>query len=212
MKSIQRGLFIVFEGCDHTGKSTQARLLSEALRKAGHTVENIAFPNRETETGHLLDQYLKSKTALEDHAVHLLFSANRWEAAPRILSELGKGTTIIADRYAYSGVAFSASKSLDFKWCQQCDVGLPEPDLLLYLSASADVVARRGKFGSERYERSEFQENVLRNYEVFAQLEKERGRWVEIDANKSESEVHNDILGSVFTALHFTSFVPCMSR
>ncbi|XP_037794121.1 uncharacterized protein LOC119589594 [Penaeus monodon] len=46
------------------------------------------------------------KKDLEDHAIHLLFSANRWELLPKILSELKSGTSIIVDRYAFSGVAF----------------------------------------------------------------------------------------------------------
>lgn len=201
MKSLRRGLFIVLEGCDHTGKSTQARLLTEALKKAGHKVRSIAFPNRASATGQLLDKYLKGEASLEDHAVHLLFSANRWEAAPELLSALAEGTTVIADRYAQSGVAFSAAKSLDLKWCQQCDVGLPQPDLLIYLSASADVVARRGGFGAERYERLEFQETVLKNYGTLASMEKGGGRWVDVDANKEVEEVHRDIFCTVLTAL-----------
>lgn len=47
---------------------------------------------------------------LSDEAIHLLFSANRWERANNIMKLLEAGTTLIVDRYCYSGVAFSASK------------------------------------------------------------------------------------------------------
>ncbi|XP_029825426.3 thymidylate kinase [Ixodes scapularis] len=201
MKSIQRGLFVVFEGCDRTGKTTQIKLLSESLSKLGHKTETIAFPNRSTTTGTLLDSYLKASTDLDDHAVHLLFSANRWEAAPSLLSTLARNTTVIADRYAYSGVAFSAAKSLEFRWCQQCDVGLPEPDLILYMSVPPETLAARGGFGEERYENSSFQEKVRANYNRLASLEAKGGRWIEVDCSKNVQEVHQIIESVVLEAL-----------
>ncbi|CAN7947098.1 unnamed protein product [Ixodes hexagonus] len=201
MKSVKRGLFVVFEGCDRTGKTTQIKLLSESLGRLGHKTETIAFPNRSTTTGKLLDSYLKASTNLDDHAVHLLFSANRWEVAPSLLSTLARNTTVIADRYAYSGVAFSAAKSLDFTWCQQCDVGLPEPDLVLYMTASPEALEARGGFGEERYENSAFQEKVRANYDRLASLESKVGRWVEIDCSKSVEDVHHAIKSVILEAL-----------
>lgn len=47
---------------------------------------------------------------LPDEAIHLLFSANRWERAKNIIQSLENGITVIVDRYCYSGVAFSAAK------------------------------------------------------------------------------------------------------
>jgi dTMP kinase len=45
-----------------------------------------------------------------DEAIHLLFAANRWEMKEQILKDLKEGTTLICDRYAFSGVAYSAAK------------------------------------------------------------------------------------------------------
>ena len=77
-----RGAFICFEGIDHSGKSTQARRVAERLAAepgcAG--VRVVTFPDRTSPTGVLINGYLtdKSKT-LDDHVVHLLYAANRWE-------------------------------------------------------------------------------------------------------------------------------------
>lgn len=49
-------------------------------------------------------------------------------------------------------------------WCKQPDVGLPKPDLILFLQLSPEEAAERGNFGNERYENSSFQEKVLQSY------------------------------------------------
>ncbi|XP_077927737.1 thymidylate kinase isoform X2 [Halichoerus grypus] len=75
----RRGALIVLEGVDRAGKSTQSRKLVAALCAAGHRAELLRFPERSTEIGKLLSSYLEKKSEVEDHSVHLLFSANRWE-------------------------------------------------------------------------------------------------------------------------------------
>lgn len=70
----KRGAFIVFEGVDRSGKTTQAKLLADRLQ-----AHHIRFPDRSTGIGSIIDRYLRKEVELEDHAVHLLYSANRWE-------------------------------------------------------------------------------------------------------------------------------------
>ena len=68
------------------------------------------FPDRTTNIGIIINSYLSCEKELDDHAIHLLFSANRWEIEKEIVSTLMSGTSVFLDRYAYSGVAFSAAK------------------------------------------------------------------------------------------------------
>lgn len=177
-------MFIVFEGVDRSGKTTQARLLVERLRKSGTRVRAERYPNRETAIGKMLDAYLKSESDIDDHAVHLLFAANRWECAGALRSALDAGETIVADRYAASGAVFSAAKGLDFLWCKAPDVGLPKPDLVLYLDLPHADAAQRGAFGTERYECAEMQTRVRELYE-----EHYCDGWVRVDASGTEAEV-----------------------
>jgi len=74
-----RGAFILFEGVDRCGKTTQAKRLAEALSSSGKGSAFMRFPDRDTAIGAQLNAYLTSAAELDDHAVHLLFSANRWE-------------------------------------------------------------------------------------------------------------------------------------
>lgn len=70
----------MFEGLDRSGKSTQSKLLADLLRKGGEKVEEIRYPNRESELGKMIGQYLTKKDfKMNNETIHLLFSANRWE-------------------------------------------------------------------------------------------------------------------------------------
>uniref|UniRef100_G3TLN9 Thymidylate kinase n=1 Tax=Loxodonta africana TaxID=9785 RepID=G3TLN9_LOXAF len=166
----RRGALIVLEGVDRAGKSTQSRKLVAALCAAGHRAELLRFPERSTEIGKLLNSYLEKKNEVEDHSVHLLFSANRWEQVPLIRNKLDQGVTLIVDRYAFSGVAFTAAKeNFSVDWCKQPDVGLPRPDLVLFLQLQLADAARRGGFGQERYEDRAFQERALHCFQQLMQ-------------------------------------------
>ncbi len=75
----RRGLFVVLEGADRVGKSTQAKLLAEALTKLyGTETYEVRFPDRTTTIGQSLSNYLGGKLDMNPHAVHLLFTANRF--------------------------------------------------------------------------------------------------------------------------------------
>ncbi|KAI6063156.1 Thymidylate kinase isoform X1 [Aix galericulata] len=106
--------------------------------------------------------------------------------------KLRQGVTLVVDRYAFSGVAFtSAKENFCVDWCKQPDIGLPKPDLILFLQLSPEEAAARGDFGSERYENSLFQEKVLKS---FYHLMKDKTlNWKMIDASKSIEDLHREI-------------------
>jgi dTMP kinase len=123
----------------------------------------------------MIDSYLQSKTEMDDHVIHLLFSANRWEKANWIKDTIAEGYTIICDRYVYSGMIYSAAKNnpeLDIGWARQCDEGLPRPDLVLFLDLDLEEAERRGGYGEEKYEKREMQERVK---ELFGALRYAKG-------------------------------------
>lgn len=82
------------------------------------------FPDRTTPIGKMINDFLTQKIELSHQAIHLLFSANRWEKSKFIEETLEKGTHIVCDRYWYSGAAYSSAKGLDFEWCLTPDKGL----------------------------------------------------------------------------------------
>ncbi|KAG1776658.1 thymidylate kinase [Suillus placidus] len=205
MSSSKRGAFIVIEGLDRSGKSTQASLLHnrlQDLQDAGATTPKVVllkFPDRTTAIGKMIDAYLRSESELDDHAIHLLFSANRWELASTITAHLAQGTIVLADRYAFSGIAFSARKGLPYEWCRAPEVGLPAPDLTLFFNISPEVAAARGGYGLERYEKEEVQKGVRQVFDKIGRAVQEEGegKWVEIDAGKNKEEVAEELWKAV---------------
>lgn len=186
---IKRGALIVFEGCDRAGKTTQCKKLVERLQRKNMKVKFMNFPNRETQSGQMIDAYLRKKENLTDEGIHLLFTVNRWEAKNEMEKELRAGTTIIVDRYSYSGVAYSSAKGLDFDWCKIPERGLLKPDLVLYLTLSEEASGRRKGFGEERYETSELQLKVNKMFERLI----EKPLWQVIDADKTENDLADEL-------------------
>uniref|UniRef100_A0A8C6RUI4 dTMP kinase n=1 Tax=Nannospalax galili TaxID=1026970 RepID=A0A8C6RUI4_NANGA len=111
---------------------------------------------------------------------------------PLIKAKLSQGVTLVVDRYAFSGVAFtSAKENFSLDWCKQPDIGLPKPDLILFLQLQLVDAATRGEFGHERYENGTFQERALL---CFQQLMSDKTlNWKVVDASKSIEDVHEEI-------------------
>ena len=217
-----RGLLIVVEGLDRSGKSTQTQLLTEALNSARHQrpTELWKYPNRETELGVIIDKYLRKKIEMDDHAVHLIFSANRWEFERKMREKLNSGTSLVVDRYAYSGVAYTAAKpGMDFEWCKQCDAGLIKPDLLVcyyinkfilsvirinlfvilikvFMDTKLVDVEKREGFGEERYENVDFQSKVYVNFKRLLDLNDNSNQLV-LNAKDTIENIHETILNRV---------------
>ncbi|KAL2825963.1 thymidylate kinase-domain-containing protein [Aspergillus cavernicola] len=190
-----RGALIVVEGLDRAGKSSQCEYLRNFLEESGLSVKYIRFPDRTTSIGRLIDGYLRGQSQLDDHSIHLLFSANRWELAKSIEADIANGINVIIDRYSYSGAVYSAAKanpSLSLEWAWTPEIGLPQPDLCLFLSISPEEAAKRGGFGGERYENETMQSRVRDLFKTLFDLQ--RGSDIRtVDAGRSLEEVSQDV-------------------
>lgn len=92
---IGRGAFILFEGIDRCGKTTQSALISKHCNLKSPS-ELIRFPDRKSSIGQLIDSYLQSTSNLNDQAIHLLFSANRWESSTGLEAKLNTGINLVS--------------------------------------------------------------------------------------------------------------------
>ena len=120
---------------------------------------------------------------------------------------LNSGTTIVCDRYSYSGVAFSAAKpGMDVDWCYAPEKGLPAPDAIVYLDLPVEKAMQRGQFGEERYEKEEFQKVVRDNF--FEMMKQQPELWTKIDADQSIEDVEKEIHTVVEKALEEAAAKP----
>lgn len=123
----------------------------KSLTDAGRQAIYMNFPNRFSPSGQLINAFLSNQRDFEQEAIHLLFTVNRWEYKREMEDLLRAGTSVIVDRYSYSGVAYSVAKGLDIEWCKATEANLLKPDMVLLLTLTDEAIRRRGGFGEERY-------------------------------------------------------------
>ncbi|KAJ2993445.1 hypothetical protein HDV02_002424 [Globomyces sp. JEL0801] len=157
---------------DRSGKTSQLELLANHIKNSkvfkfpNRYVTNINF--RQSITGSILDNYLKGQEA-NDEAVHLIFSANRWESKQQILDLLNSGITCLG---------------LDMEWCKNSDAGLLNPDLVLYFDIPPEQAAKRGVLDMQ-----------LKVREKFLQLKDDN--WHVVDADRDISIIHKEVCSLV---------------
>lgn len=151
-----RGKIITIEGPDASGKKTQTKLLIEALRRYGYSVETMSFPRYETPTGKKVRAYLNGEFGnmdeVDPHFAAQLYSDDRLAAKPDILELLNKGTILVFDRYTESNLGHQAAKFKDkdskkemIDWIRNLEndqMGLPKSDIVIYLSVPLDYMLK----------------------------------------------------------------------
>jgi dTMP kinase len=142
-----RGAFIVFEGIDGSGKSTQARLLAARLQDAGVPVHQTAEPTNGP-VGTLIRNGFNRRVDLDDRVIASLFVADRLDhitnAHDGMLGIVERGTTVLCDRYHLSSQAYQAS-DVGSDWIASSNsisTELMLPDLTIYLDAPRRIGSR----------------------------------------------------------------------
>lgn len=140
---MKRGLFVVLEGLEKCGKKTQSKLLKSYLESQGIACVEIEFPTRDSIIGQMIQDHKKDLYELHPRAVHLLFSAHRWEKQKEIENELRNGKCVICSRYVYSAIAYSCANGLDHAWCSFSEKEMLKPDLVVYLQIDPKELKKR---------------------------------------------------------------------
>jgi dTMP kinase len=191
-------LFVSLEGIDGSGKSTQARLLAEAL---GPETVAIREPGGTDAAERIRDLLADPEVELEPLAELLLFLAARADLTERVIRPaLEAGRDVVSDRFSDSSVAYQgAARGLGgpevIGLCDAATDGL-WPDLTLLLRIDPEVGLGRAD-GSDRFEAEglELQRAVAVAYDEIAQIASDRV--VAIDADGSVEEVHERIMEAV---------------
>lgn len=193
---MSQGIFIVVEGIDGTGKSTQSKRLAEWFRSRGREVVLSREPTdgpwgkklRESATTGRLSAEEELECFLNDRREHVELS---------IKPALAEGKVVILDRYYFSMMAYQGARGFDpAEIRRRNEVFAPQPDLLLILDLS--VESAHGRIGARGDTANEFEQRdtLSRCREIFLSLREEPFACV-IDAEPSLNEVTADILSMV---------------
>jgi dTMP kinase len=191
------GLFVTFEGIDRSGKSTQARMLVEAL---GESALAVREPGG-TELGERLRELLKGSVPLGAHAEALLFAAARAQLVAEVIRPaLESGRVVVSDRYLDSSLAYQgAARGLGVEDVARVNEWATEglvPDLTFLLDVDPAVAAARaGQADRFEDEGNTLQAAVARAYDELASADPRR--WRRIDASRPADEVHAEVVGVV---------------
>lgn len=198
---MERGKFIVFEGTDGTGKSTNARRAAEYLEGQGVPCLLTCEPT-DGEIGKLLRRFLKGEIEANEKAVAALFLADRLDHITKkggLLDALNAGTTVICDRYYLSSVAYNCpGESAEYvAELNRAALDLLSPDLTVYLDMPLEKLAERisKRDTTEIYETLEYQRKVKQRYEQGLALS--RGKVLRVNSNRDRLIVQAEIRAKI---------------
>ncbi|MFH1894932.1 MAG: dTMP kinase [Patescibacteria group bacterium] len=170
-KNPYSGKFIVLEGLDGSGISTQAELLFEYLKKQGKKVYLTSEPTRSL-IGGLIASQISNHWQSSPECLQLLFTADRaYHLEKEIVPLLKKGITVICVRYILSTLAYGNSEIDGGKWLAEINKKFILPDITFLLMVSPKICIKRIKkerFHEELFEKEEKLNKVYKNYLKFA--------------------------------------------
>ena len=194
-------MFIVFEGLDGSGSSTQAALLAENLEKLNKKVVQTKEPTTGT-IGRLVREYLQHKHSTSPKALQLLFASDREDHLHTLVRpNLAEGKIVISDRYLHSSIAFGARSDEEFNWLNDLYEDFQKPDLVFLLKVLPEECMKRIKGRGSEIELFEKEEVLRRVWENYAQLAQENDNIVLIDGMQSIEEIEQQILNIVQSKL-----------
>jgi dTMP kinase len=204
-----RGYFIVFEGCDGCGKTTQTELLRKAISEAtGHPCLYEREPNERNAAGAIIRSGLYGGVKFLTESMAYLHVADRLEHIEFMRPLVEKGTNIVCDRYYLSNMAYNTTSRIsmaDIYAMNKPCVESMKPDLFVFLDVSPEVSKKRrndNRADKEIYDGDDKQARVRANYLAAIDLLVSKGeKVIVVDASQDIDEVAEEVKKKAFEAL-----------
>jgi dTMP kinase len=192
-KMKKKGAFIVIEGLDGCGKTTQTKLLVEKLQE-NHDAIYTAEPSQGSIGVFIRTSILYREKRLPSAVEALLFAADRVDHVQNeVLPAMRQGKLVVSDRYLYSSLAYQGATGLSVDWIQRINEHALRPDLAIFIDVDPETVMRRLKPEKSVMEKLETQRKVREIYLQFV----EDGDLVRIDGNKPKKAVAQELHATV---------------
>lgn len=194
---MRQNKFIVFEGIDGSGKSTQAKLLQQKLNQAGHKTY-LTFEPTDSPIGSVIRNIFKRRIEAAHETIASLFVADRLDHLLNntngILKKLNEGYTVICDRYYLSSYAYQGAH-VDMDWVIQANsksAALLKADVTIYIDISPEESLDRvhkGRSDIEIFENLENLQKVQAAYEKAIELTQKQENIIRINGVSNSNEV-----------------------
>ena len=193
-----RGLFIVFEGVEGSGKSTQSRLLTRQLDREGINYLHLREPG-DTETGEKIREWLQTGSDLDGYSELFLLSASRRALVKnKIIPALANDQVIVLDRYTYSTLAYQGfGRGIDIQHIDYVNMLATDdlnPDIAFLLDINPeDSFQRKQKGTLDRWELEniDFHTKVRNGYLQISG--NDPNLWTVINANKTSESISEEV-------------------
>jgi len=193
----KRGKFIVIEGLDGSGKTTQARLIAARLSLSYNAIYT-AEPSQGKIGTYIREACLFGENRLLSTVEALLFAADRIEhVESEIKPALAKGRLVLSDRYVYSSLAYQGSEGLSTAWISEINKHALKPDFAVFIDVFPEIVLQRLRRRRSVMENLETQRKVREIYLQYV----EKGELSRINGNRSMKEVAEDLAATVLSFL-----------
>lgn len=215
---MDKGLFIVIDGTDGSGKATQAGMLSESLISDGHNVHSIDFPQyKQNHVGRLIRECLDGERGnfigTDPKIASVLYAADRFESAGEIRGHLEKGGVVIADRYVSANQMHQGGKISDSEkraefltWLDDLEYGvfgIPKPDAIIFLHVPVEISSKLAQkravetggtvdvAEADLHHQKKSQEGAL-------EIVKDKNNWIKVECcqgskMRSREDIHTEI-------------------
>lgn len=196
-----RGRFIVFEGIDGSGKTTQMKLFSQRLKADGMSCCETREPT-DGPVGALVNQILKKRLAADEAVTAALFAGDRLDHLLNqyngICSKVEQGIHVVSDRYYLSSYAYNGSK-VPLDWVMKLNeqaARILRPDAHIFVDVLPELAVRRildNRFETELYETTENLRMVREQFFQVFELVKNEENIIVVDGSGTPEEIAEEI-------------------
>ena len=198
LRTKRKGVFICVEGIDGSGKTTQAHILVEALKKEGFEAVYTTEPSNGVFGKMLRKHILEGSRRVPVVVEAVLFAVDRFDhIESEVKPLLKRGKIVVSDRYVYSSIAYQGALSLSKKWLKEINNRAIKPDLSIFIDVPPEIVIGRINRQRSVMETLQTQKRVR---EAYLKLVEEDELLV-IDGASSKKEVAERIQKVVFNFL-----------